>query len=78
MINKPPVASVYIPEEWTALVREILRRDGQAIRAHATLPMIEIKSLRTNEWGRIMLFGSGFMFTDTAERDAVMRRIQNG
>ncbi len=58
------------------MVGEILQRNGQAMRAHDKLPMIEIKSLRSNEWLPLMLANSGTLFVDAVERDAVMRRIQ--
>lgn len=75
MTNKPPVAASDIPPEWIAMVQEIIQRNGQAIRAHASQPIIEVKSLRDNQWGPLMLHGSGFIFVSNADRDAVLRRI---
>ncbi len=76
MSQKLPITAAEVPDAWTADVSETLRRNGRAMRAHATLPMIELKSLHTNQWSPIMLFGSGMLFTTNAERDSVMRRIE--
>lgn len=74
MISPPPTTSAQIPEEWIATVREILIREGRAIRANG--PQIEIKSLHDNSWRPLMLFGSGTTFTSTEERDLVVRRLE--
>lgn len=74
MNEKPPITAASVPDEWISDVREILVRDGQAIRA-GDGPSIEAKSLRTNKWGRLMLPGSGTTFTDVAERDVVLAKL---
>ena len=75
MTNKPPICAADIPPEWSEMVAEIIHRNGQAIRAHATMPLIEVKSLRDNSWGVLMLHGSGTLFATAEDRDAVLRRI---
>lgn len=74
-MSQPTITSAEVPDEWIADVRSILSRDGNATRGPAT-PIIEVKSLRTNEWCKLMLPGSGFHFASTDERDAVLRRLQ--
>lgn len=73
---KPPATAAEIPPEWTDMIREIVQRDGAAIRAAGTSPVIEVKSLRTNQWLPLMLPGGGLAFTNYDERNLVLRRIQ--
>lgn len=73
-MSQPTITSAEVPDEWIADVRSILSREGNAVRGPAE-PRIEIKSLRTNDWCKLMLPGSGFEFATVAERDAVLRRL---
>lgn len=75
MTPKPPITADQIPIQWIEDVRAAVQRDGQPLRAHATLPMIEAKSLRTNQWMPLMLHGSGTLFASTEERDRVLKEI---
>lgn len=70
-----------ISAEWLAARREVIVRDGYALRAGAA-GSIEIKSLTTNEWLRLALPGdTGAVvstFATVADRDAVLRQLQEG
>jgi hypothetical protein len=77
MIEKPPITSSEIPDQWIADCREALNRhEGVPIRAHATEPAIERWSINRNAWGLLMLPGSGTHFTNTDERNAVLVRLR--
>ncbi len=69
--KKPAIAASDVPIEWTDDAREAIIRCGLAVRAGAGTT-IEIRSLTTNRWGTMMLFGSGKTFTTAAERDIVL------
>lgn len=73
----PPVSAADIPEEWPAMVREIVQREGHAVRASAIEPIIEVKSLTTNRWHPMGLPGGGTTFVDYAERNLILNRIIN-
>lgn len=73
---KPPTTAEEIPTEWIDAIREIVQRDGSPIRGSGAAPVIEVKSLRTNQWHSLMLPGGGTMFTNYDERNLVLRRIQ--
>lgn len=60
---------------WIEMLREIVQRDGQAVRAGAG-DSIEALSLRTNEWMPIRLPDGGTAFPTTRERDQALTRIQ--
>jgi hypothetical protein len=68
-----------IPADWPALVREIVRRDGQAVRAGAG-NSIEVKSLTTNQWLCLQLPGGAKSFATPEVRDAILAQIlgENG
>lgn len=77
MTTKPPITAADVPDEWIAACREAMNeRDGVPIRAHPTQPRIQALAINSREWGDIMLHGSGFDFTTTEERDAVMVRLR--
>lgn len=76
MIPSTRVAVADLPPEWVALRREIIVRDGYAVRAGAPAWSIEIKSLHTNEWCVLTLNETGARaFASEAERDAVLREL---
>jgi hypothetical protein len=70
----PPITAAEVPPEWIADVRAIALRDGHAVRAGAEAT-IEVQSINTGLFGRLMLPGSGHHFTSEAERDGVLREI---
>lgn len=72
--TKPPMTCAEIPDEWIATVREIITREGVAVRGHATEPVIELKR-NHRDWARLMLHGSGFEFVTMGERDLVVERL---
>ncbi len=71
----PPASADDIPEGWADIVREIVRRDGNAVRASGTSPIIEIKSLTTNKWCALGLPGGGTTFVNFDQRNIILRRI---
>lgn len=75
MSAKPITTAEAIPEDWPAIVREIVQRDGYAIRAKADTASIEVKSLRTNRWLPLFLPGSGTVFESLILRDEILRKI---
>ncbi len=74
----PPVSAHDIPVEWPKVVRAIVQRDGNAVRASAIQPMIEVKSLTTNRWHPLGLPGGGTTFIDYEERNLILNLIVNG
>lgn len=85
MIPLPPIALAALPEGWIEDRRAIVVRDGHAVRAGerggdlSGEPFtLEVKSLRTNEWLRLTLPGGGTTFASAADRDAVLRQLQEG
>lgn len=82
VIAKAPATREQCSEEWIAVRREIILRVGYAVRAGeggvdlAGAPYtIEVKSLTTNEWWRLMLPNDGTEFAHAAERDAVLQLL---
>jgi hypothetical protein len=75
MTPKPKVSSADIPREWVDLVREIVQRDGRALRGPAERATIEVKSLRTNQWEPLMLWSSVMEFETTEDRDQILHLI---
>ncbi len=83
MKTPDPITVEQITPEWIALRREVIVRDGYAVRAGEVgvdlsgEPFtIELKSLTTNQWGAIVLPGGAIAFTTAADRDAVLRKLQ--
>ncbi len=63
-----------IPADWPATVREIVRRDGQPVRAGAG-NSIQVKSLTTNQWLTLQLPNGAKHFAHEADRDAILGQI---
>lgn len=61
--------------EWTEFMRELIQREGRAVRAGRD-NTIEVQSFNTGEWHSINLPHGKPFFTTTAERDAALKRIQ--
>lgn len=74
-IEKPTVTADSIPPDWIEIVREIIRRDGIAVRAGINSNTIELKSLRNNQWQPMMLHGSGNAFTTPQDRDTILSKL---
>ena len=72
--DRSPVRATDIPEEWIELVGEIIRRDGQAMRAGAGC-CIEVQSINTGEFQPMGLPAGGTAFVNQAERDLVLERL---
>ncbi len=74
--KKPAVSFAELPEGWPELVREIIVRNGHAIRPCASMPMIEVKSLTTNTWHPLGLPGGGVTFISFDERNILLSKIE--
>lgn len=72
---KPPLTASDVPPAWIALVREIIVREGRAVRGPADRPVIEVKGLHDNSWRSLMLYSSATVFATTADRDAVLKQL---
>lgn len=71
-----PFSALTLPE-WADYMRELVQREGRAVRAGAGNTTIEAKSLTTDHWYSLPLPPDGKpFFTTTAERDAALARIQ--
>ena len=76
MITTAVITRAGLPSDWVALRREIIVRDGYAVRAGAPAWTIEIKSLHTNEWCTLLLNEAGVReFASAADRDQVLREL---
>lgn len=73
-----PVTPDQISAEWLAERREIVARDGYALRAGEHRATIEVKSLVTNEWCLLTLPGGALEFASPLTRDAVLLELQGG
>ena len=74
MITVAPIARDQLPEGWIEERREVIQREGYALRAGEGAT-IEIKSLTTNEWLRLALLDKATAFTTEAERDVVLELL---
>jgi hypothetical protein len=63
-----------LPPAWPATVREIVQREGVAMRAGAG-GSIEVQSINTGEFMPLLLPGGAMEFATAAERDAVLAQI---
>lgn len=72
----PPVSLSQIPEGWAEMVREIIVRDGNALRASPITPSIEVKSLITNKWHPLGLPGGGTTFVSYGDRNFMFHKLQ--
>ncbi|QYM80253.1 hypothetical protein K0B96_06470 [Horticoccus luteus] len=70
----PPVTAASLMPEWIALVREIARREGHAVRAGAG-NTIEVQSINTGVFHPIAMPTGATEFTTAAERDFVLEKI---
>lgn len=75
MTKKATITADVVPDDWVAVVRELVQREGRALRGPVDRPAIEVKSLTTNKWGPVMLFSSVMEFETIADRDAVLTKI---
>lgn len=71
----PPVALASLPDDWIETVREIVRRDGVAVRAGFGA-CIEVQSINTGEFYPLLLPGGGVAFASAGERDEALARIE--
>jgi hypothetical protein len=74
VITVAPIARDQLPEGWIEERREVIQREGYALRAGEGAT-IEIKSLTTNEWLRLALLDKATAFTTEAERDVVLELL---
>lgn len=71
--TKPPAEN--IPGEWIEIVREIVQREGRAVKA-GNKNAILIQNIQTGRWGALSLPDGGTAFARSIERDAVIERLQ--
>jgi hypothetical protein len=71
-----PINSDKVSPEWLACLLDACNNDRQRIRAHPTLPRLQGWSPNFSNWCDLMLPGSGFDFTNAAERDLVLARFK--
>ena len=74
-----------MPSEWIEQRREILAREGRAVRAgegntievksNRTLGVIEDRPVESNEWFYLTLPTGALAFQHTLERDAVLHAL---
>jgi hypothetical protein len=78
MIAFIPVTFAELAPEWFAERREIVQRDGYALRGApcAGGHTIEVKSLTTNEWQPLGWHAGALCFATAAERDAALGKLQ--
>jgi hypothetical protein len=70
-----PFAALTLPE-WADYMREILQREGRAVRSGGANLTIEAKSLTTDQWYSLPLPPDGKpQFTTTTDRDQALARI---
>ncbi len=74
--KKPPVKADALPPEWPEIVRKVVVRDGYAVRGNGILPIIEIKSLTTNQWFALALPGGGTTFVSFDDRNLILNKIR--
>lgn len=74
MTTVDAIARDQLPEGWIEARREVIQREGYALRA-GDGATIEIKSLTTNEWLRLALLDKATAFTTEAERDVVLELL---
>ena len=74
MITAAPITRAQLPEGWIAERREVIVREGYALRAGAAAT-IEIKSLTTNEWLYLALPDKATAFTSEADHDVVLAQL---
>ncbi len=67
-MNKGPIpvviAFAQVPPEWWHIVREIIVREGRAVRGNPILRTLEVKSLTADTWGMLMLPSGATEFAD--------------
>ncbi len=72
---KAPASAADVSDDWCDKVREILRRDGYAVRGRSDTVMIEVKSLTTNAWHSLSLPTGATSFISLGDRDIVLAKI---
>ena len=74
---KPAMTAAQIPDEWIDTRHAIIVRDGHATRP-GPLHTIEVKSLRNDLWSPLRLPSDGYSFATAADRDAILKLLQEG
>ncbi len=76
MKNKPPITAADVSPEWIVACREAMSvREGVPVRPNPSKPQIEAYSIGRKAWIPIMLPGSGTLFTNFDERNAVLQKL---
>lgn len=71
-----PISLADFPEDWIEERREVIAREGNAVRLATDSLNIEVKSLRADKWLRLPLPGTAPEFASHKEREFVFREIQ--
>jgi hypothetical protein len=71
-----PITLADLPEDWIEERREVIAREGNAVRLSTDSLNIEVKSLRIDRWLRLGLPGAAPEFASHKEREFVLREIQ--
>jgi hypothetical protein len=74
MPGRLPMAATEIPPEWIELRREIIAREGCAVRPGHDAT-IEVQSINTGAFLALMLPGGGTRFVTRADRDAILTAL---
>lgn len=74
-MSKNTITAEEVPDDWVMVVRELIQREGRALRGPVDRPTIEVKSLTTNQWSPLMLWSSAMAFETIADRDKVLAKI---
>ncbi len=78
MITFVTVTLAEISPEWIADRRELIAREGRAVRGATTLAgafTIEVKSLRTNTWHPLGWHCGCVCFATQGERDQILQQL---
>lgn len=76
LFTPKPATADDVPAKWIAQVREIIQRDGQALRAGFPACTIEAQNINHPEaWQPLNLPANTAVFATEADRDAVLRAL---
>lgn len=71
-----PVTIAELPESWITEKREIIARDGYAVRRNGRT--LEARSLRTDTWHPIGAHHGAAQFPTEQEAELVLQQLQGG
>ena len=75
-VNIVPASAADIRPEWIAQVREVIRREGYAVRGSVSALVIEIQSINQPEtWYALNLPTNSTLFATAQDRDQVLEQL---